>query len=129
LHQHHDARQSQGIRAQTFQEDFSAQNRLNAFAASGLVKLDGTKQIAQVGDGQSGLMVVCRSLHHLVNAAGGIDNGKLGMEAQVNKHGPIVEAAVATVFYNTGVNKILNISTYKFIPLPDAPLKNFVPSF
>ena len=37
----------------------------------------------------------------------------------MNKHRPIVEAA-SDVFYNTGVNNILNISTYKFIPLPDA---------
>ena len=37
----------------------------------------------------------------------------------MNKHGPIVEAAL-DVFYNTGVNKILNISSYKFVPLPDA---------
>lgn len=41
------------------------------------------------------------------------------MKAQMNKHGPIVEAA-SDVFYNTGVNNILNISTYKFVPLPDA---------
>jgi UPF0176 protein len=41
------------------------------------------------------------------------------MEAQMDKHEPIVEAAL-DVFYNTGVNKILNISTYKFVPLPDA---------
>lgn len=37
----------------------------------------------------------------------------------MNKHEPIVEAAL-DVFYNTGVNKILNISSYKFVPLPDA---------
>jgi UPF0176 protein len=37
----------------------------------------------------------------------------------MNKHRPIVEAA-SDVFYNTGVNNILNISSYKFVPLPDA---------
>jgi UPF0176 protein len=37
----------------------------------------------------------------------------------MNKHEPIVEAAL-DVFYNTGVNKILNISCYKFVLLPDA---------
>jgi UPF0176 protein len=37
----------------------------------------------------------------------------------MNKHGSIVEAA-SDVFYNTGVNNILNISSYKFVPLPDA---------
>ena len=37
----------------------------------------------------------------------------------MNKHGSIVEAA-SDVFYNRGVNNILNISTYKFVPLPDA---------
>ena len=36
----------------------------------------------------------------------------------MNKHTPIVEAAL-DVFYNRGVNKILNISSYKFVPLPD----------
>ncbi|MEY3779380.1 MAG: hypothetical protein RL103_1588 [Pseudomonadota bacterium] len=41
------------------------------------------------------------------------------MKAQMNKHGSIVEAA-SDVFYNRGVNNILNISTYKFVPLPDA---------
>ena len=41
------------------------------------------------------------------------------MKAQMNKHGPIVEAA-SDVFYNTGVNNFLNISAYKFVPLPDA---------
>ena len=37
----------------------------------------------------------------------------------MDKHRPIVEAAL-DVFYNRGVNKILNISSYKFVPLPDA---------
>ena len=37
----------------------------------------------------------------------------------MNKHRSIVEAAL-DVFYNTGVNNILNISGYKFVPLPDA---------
>ncbi|MEY3674319.1 MAG: hypothetical protein RJB47_1027, partial [Pseudomonadota bacterium] len=37
----------------------------------------------------------------------------------MNKHPSIVEAA-SDVFYNRGVNNILNISTYKFVPLPDA---------
>ena len=37
----------------------------------------------------------------------------------MNKHKLIVEAAL-DVFYNRGVNKILNISSYKFVPLPDA---------
>jgi UPF0176 protein len=92
---------------------------LNALAARSFVKLDGTKQIAEVGDGQSRLLIVCRRLHHIVNAAGGIDNGKLGVKAQMNKHRAIVEAAT-DVFYNMGVNNILNISSYKFVPVPDA---------
>ena len=37
----------------------------------------------------------------------------------MDKHRPIVEAA-SDVFYNTGVNNILNISSYKFVALPDA---------
>jgi UPF0176 protein len=37
----------------------------------------------------------------------------------MDKHASIVEAAL-DVFYNTGVNKILNISSYKFVPLSDA---------
>ena len=37
----------------------------------------------------------------------------------MDKHRPIVEAAL-DVFYNRGVNTILNISAYKFIALPDA---------
>ena len=37
----------------------------------------------------------------------------------MNKHPSIVEAA-SDVFYNRGVNNILNISSYKFVPLPDA---------
>ena len=92
---------------------------MNALAARSFVKLDGTKQIAEVGDGQSRLLIVCGRLHHIVNAAGGIDNGKLGVKAQMNKHGAIVEAAT-DVFYNMGVNNILNISSYKFVPVPDA---------
>jgi hypothetical protein len=93
LNQHHDPRQSQGIYTQTFQENFSAQNGLNTLAAGSLVKLDGAKQIAQVCDGQGRLLIVSRSLHHIVNATGGIDDRKFGMEAQMDKHRPIVEAA------------------------------------
>src|SRR5690606_36184474 len=55
-----------------------------------LVELDRAKQVAYVSNGQRRLAVGCRAGHDLVDAVGSIDDGKFGVQAQMNKHPAIV---------------------------------------
>jgi hypothetical protein len=51
LHQQHHARQGSGIAAQAFQKNLDPNDGFGTLGACLLVKLDGAKQVAQVGDG------------------------------------------------------------------------------
>ena len=75
---------------QTFKLQFGAQQRLDPPGARRLVELDGAEQVAEVGDGERGLLVGCGAGHDLVDAVGSIDDGKLGVQAQMDKHPGIV---------------------------------------
>ena len=86
LHQHDDAR-TDGVFADAFQRNFGPQQRLDPLATSFFVELDGAKQVVQVSDGQGRLAVCGGSLDDLVNAVGAVDDGKLGVEAQMDEHG------------------------------------------
>ena len=68
------------------QHDFGADDGLDAGAPRFLVKLDGAEQIVQVGDGERGLVIAGRRLDGFVDAVGAVDDGKLGVQAQVNEH-------------------------------------------
>ena len=70
---------------------------LDAFGLRRLVKLDGAKQIVQIGDGQRGLAIIGSGLHHIIDAVGPVDDGKLGVQAQMNKHAGIVGKAPRAV--------------------------------
>ena len=87
LHQQQQARQRAGILAQPFEPDFGANQRLDAALARRFVKLDGAKQIAQVGDGQSRLAVSGRGLDAVANAVGAVNDGKFSVQTKVDKHG------------------------------------------
>jgi hypothetical protein len=100
LHQQHNAWRKRLVAAghgtrrvcgKALQRHLGPQQRLDASAARGLVKLDRTKQVVQVGDGQRGLGIGSGSGHHFVDTVGAVNNGKLGVQAQVNKHGGILK--------------------------------------
>ena len=69
---------------------FGADQGLDAGRARFLVELDAAEQVVQVGDRQRRLAVGRRGLDGFVDAVGAIDDGKFGVQAQVNKHSAIV---------------------------------------
>jgi hypothetical protein len=86
LHQHQHARQRVLVGAQALQHQLGADQRLDAGAARGLVELDGPEQVVQVGDRQRRLAVGRRGLDDVVDAVGAVDDGELGVQAQVDEH-------------------------------------------
>jgi len=98
LHQQHDAGESAGLLAQPVHEGFGADDGLDALAPALLVELDGPEQVVQVGDGQCGLLVGSGGLDDVVDSVGAVDDGKLGVQAQVNKHASIVESGPSTMW-------------------------------
>ncbi|MCY1523188.1 hypothetical protein D9M68_580760 [compost metagenome] len=90
LHQQNEAGQRAGLLAQPVDEDFSTDDGLDALAPALLVELDRPEQVVQVGDGQRGLLVGSGGLDDFVDSIRAIDDGKLGVQTQVNKHPSIV---------------------------------------
>jgi hypothetical protein len=66
------------------QQELGPDQRLDARAARGLVELDGPEQVVQVRDPQRRLAIVGRGLDDLVDAVGAVDDGELGVQAQVD---------------------------------------------
>jgi hypothetical protein len=62
-----------------------AEQGLDALLARGAVELDRAEHVRQVGDGQRTLPVRGRARHEFVDAQGAVDDGELGVGAQVNK--------------------------------------------
>ena len=87
MHQQQDTRQCCGILAQAFKPDLGPDQGLDAALARLLVELDGTKQVAQIGDGERRLVVTASGLDDVVNAAGAVNYGKFGVQTQMDKHG------------------------------------------
>ena len=79
LHQQHHA----GSRSprSTFQHNFSAQQGFDALFTRPFVKLDASKEVVEVGNGERTLPIACRCCNGIVNAGGSIDHGKFGMQA------------------------------------------------
>jgi hypothetical protein len=69
------------------QQHLGAQNRLDARATRGLVELDAAEQVVQVRDGQGWLAGAGRGGDQVIDAGCAVDDGKLGVQAQVNEHG------------------------------------------
>jgi hypothetical protein len=78
-----------GVRAEAFEHHLGADQGLDALAAGGLVELDGAEQVVEVGDGQRRLGVGSGRGDHLIDTVGAVDDGKLGVQAQVDKHAMI----------------------------------------
>ena len=87
MHQQQDARQGRGILAQAFQPDLGPDQGFDAALTRLLVELDGPKQVAEIGDGECRLLVAAGGLDDIVNAAGAVNHGKLGVQTQMDKHG------------------------------------------
>jgi hypothetical protein len=75
-----------GVLAGHLHPDVGAYQGFDARAAGFLVELDGAEEVAQVGDGQRRLPVRGRGGHDFIDAVGAVDDGKFGVEAQMNKH-------------------------------------------
>ncbi len=73
MHQQQQARR-RCIGTDSFKDDFSANQRFDAAFARLPVKLDGTKQIAQIGDGQCTLQVGSGAIDDIIDAIGTINN-------------------------------------------------------
>jgi hypothetical protein len=74
-----------GCGAGRFQQHVGAENGLDTLAATGAVELDGAKQVVQVGDGQRALAVGPCGGRRRIDAQHAIDDGKLGVRAQMDK--------------------------------------------
>ena len=84
LHQHDEA--AGGLfTALGFEPEVGPDEGFDACTARPAVELDGTEQVAQVGDRECALRVGRRSGHHVVDPQDAIDDGKLGVGAQVNE--------------------------------------------
>jgi len=79
------SRIARGGRAFGFEPEVGAEQRLHAFLAGGVVELDGTEEIGQVGDGHGGLAVPGCGLDRVIDPQGAIDDGVLGVGAQVDE--------------------------------------------
>ena len=75
LHQQQQARcRRTGILARRFEPDIGTDQRLDADFAPFLVKLDRAKQVAQVGNGQRGLLVGGGGFNNLIDAVGAVND-------------------------------------------------------
>ena len=86
LHQQNDLGHHAGIVAQAFEHHLGANDGFHALAPGFPVELDGPEQVVQVGDGQRGLAILGGGAGGLVDAVGAVNDGKLGMEAKMDKH-------------------------------------------
>ena len=105
LHQQQHAGQRARLAAEAFEEDLRAEQRLDALGARFLVELDAAEQVVQVGDRQRRLAVGGRSLDDFVDAIGAVDDGKLGVQAQVDEHPDIVENGGSTMWWGRPYNR------------------------
>ena len=71
-----------------FQQHLGADDRFDTRATRRLVELDGTEQVAEIGNRQSRLPITGSGLDDVVDACRAVNDGKLGVQAQVNEHGP-----------------------------------------
>ncbi|OIQ69543.1 hypothetical protein GALL_488530 [mine drainage metagenome] len=86
LHQQQNTRELCRVLAQAFKPDFSADNRLDTALACLFVKLDGTKQVAQIADSQRRLGIGNCKLDAIINAIGTVNDGEFSVQAQMDKH-------------------------------------------
>lgn len=78
-----------------FEKNLRAQDGLDTLSPRLFVELDRAKEIVEIGDSQSGLAVFGSGFGHLVDAIGTVNDGELGVQAQMNKHAGIVETPAA----------------------------------
>ena len=86
------------ILAKPLQPDFGTQDRFDTALAPLFVELDGTKQVAQIGDGQGWLAISGCRFDNLVDAVGAVNDGIFGVQTQMYKHmGYIVGTGVGAI--------------------------------
>ena len=72
-------RSNSRIGTDAVQPDFSANQGFDTAFARLSIKLDGTKQIAQIGDSQRALPIGSSAIDDIIDAIGTINNRKLGV--------------------------------------------------
>ena len=86
LHQHQQPRRLLVAElGQRLHHQVAAEDRLDPLAAAGLVELDGAEQVVQVRDRQRALRVRPRGRGGIVDAKRAVDDGELGVRAQVDE--------------------------------------------
>ena len=65
--------------------DFAAENRLHAVLPRVIVENHGREQVPVLGDRQGRHLQLRRLVEHLVDAAGAVEQRKLGMQVQVDE--------------------------------------------
>ena len=88
LHQQDHARQRTilGGWHQSLDHHLGAQNRLHPFLLRGLVELECSEHVVEIGQRQGRLTIPRGCSNSLVDTHGAIDHGKLGMKTEVHKH-------------------------------------------
>jgi len=83
----HQQQQAAGLllAAVALQPDVGAEDGLDAFLARLAVELHRAEQVRQIADRQRALPVLGRRGHHVVHPQGAIDDGELGVAAQVDE--------------------------------------------
>jgi hypothetical protein len=59
--------------------DFATDNRFDTVRPSVVVKLDGTEQITVIGKGQSGHLQLRRTLYHILNPIGPVEQTEIAV--------------------------------------------------
>ena len=65
--------------------DFAADDGMDALRFGGVVELDGAEEIAMVGHGDGGHLLLGDDVHQLVDFAGAVEQGVVGVAVQVNE--------------------------------------------
>ena len=65
--------------------DFAADDRVHAFAFGGVVELDGAEQVAMVGHGDGGHLLLDDGVHELADLAGSIEQRVIGVAVQMDE--------------------------------------------
>jgi hypothetical protein len=65
--------------------EFAADDRVDAFGFGGVVELDATEEIAVIGHGNGGHLLLGCDVHELLDFAGAVEERVVGMAVEVNE--------------------------------------------
>ena len=65
--------------------DFAADDGVNAFGFGGIVELDGAEEVSVIGHADGGHLLFGADLHELVDFAGSVEQGVVGVVVEMNE--------------------------------------------